>query len=67
MELNHFSNFGRGSPKELFCEIILSLGEDVIYSFFSIFSSGNHFVKWSGTFLAILVEGHTRKISVKLF
>ena len=25
MEQNHFSNFGRGSPKEHFCEIILKL------------------------------------------
>ena len=26
MELNHFSNFGRRSPKEHFCEIILKSG-----------------------------------------
>ena len=26
VEQNHFSNFGRGSPKEHFCEIILKLG-----------------------------------------
>ena len=34
---------------------------------FSIFSSGGHFVQWSGTILAILVEGHPREISLKLF
>ena len=34
---------------------------------FSIFSSGDHFVQRSGTILAILVEGHLREISVKIF
>ena len=34
---------------------------------FSIFSSGGHFVQRSGTILTILVEGHQRDISVKLF
>ena len=34
---------------------------------FSIFSSGGHFVQWSGMILAILVAGHPRNISVKLF
>ena len=34
--------------------------------FFSIFSSGGHFVQPSGTILAILVEGHSRNIPVKL-
>ena len=34
---------------------------------FSIFSSGGHFVQWSGTILAILAEGHHRNLSVKLF
>ena len=34
---------------------------------FSIFSSGGDFVKRKGTVLAILVEGHPRNISVKLF
>ena len=37
------------------------------FFFFSIFSSGSHFVQGSGTILAIFVEGHTRNISVKLF
>ena len=34
---------------------------------FSIFSSGGHFVQRSGSILAILIEGHPRNISVKLF
>ena len=34
---------------------------------FSFFSLGGHFVQLSGTILAILVEGHPRNISVKLF
>ena len=32
---------------------------------FSIFSSGGHFVHWSGTVLAILVEGHLSNIPMK--
>ena len=36
--------------------------------FFSpIFSSGGHFVQLSGTIFAILVEGRSRNIPVKLF
>ena len=34
---------------------------------FSIFSSGGYFVKPKGTILGILVQGHKRNISVKLF
>ena len=34
--------------------------------FFSIFSSGGHFVQSSRTILAILAKGHTGNISVKL-
>ena len=34
---------------------------------FSIVSSGGHFTQWSDTILAILVKGHPRNISVKLF
>ena len=37
------------------------------FFFFSIFSIGDHFVQQSRTILAILVEGHPRNISVKLF
>ena len=35
--------------------------------FFSIFSSGDHFVQPTGTILAYLVESHPKNISVKLF
>ena len=34
---------------------------------FSVFSFDGHFVQRSGTILAILVGGHPRNISVKLF
>ena len=34
---------------------------------FFYFSFDDHFVQLSGTILAILVEGHPRNISVKLF
>ena len=33
----------------------------------SIFSSGSHFVQPSETILAILIKGHKRNTSVKLF
>ena len=35
--------------------------------FFSTFSSGNHFVQRSGTILAILIDGHSRTILVKIY
>ena len=38
-----------------------------VYALFSFFSSGGHFVQQNGTILAILVKGHMRNISVKLF
>ena len=70
-----FSNFGRGSPKEHFCAIILKSDHwpwsrcclKFFVVFFSIFSSGGHFVQPSGTILAHLVEGYPRNISVKLY
>ena len=67
-----FHNFGRGSPKEHFCEIILKLGHWPrrrcrLKVFFFIFSFGGDFVQQSRTILAILVESHPRNISVKLF
>ena len=34
---------------------------------FSIFRSGGHFVQWSRTIIAFLVEGHPRNIPMKLF
>ena len=71
MEHNYFSNFGRGLSKEHFCEIILKLAQwprrRCWLKGFSIFSSDGQFVQRSGTILAILVEGHPRIISVKLF
>ena len=70
MERNDFSNFGRGSPKEDFCEFILKSfhwSRRCHLKVLSIFSSDGHFVQWSETILAILVEGHPRKISVNLF
>ena len=61
MERNDFSNFGRGSPKEHFYEIILKSGqlayEDMLFTGFFYFCSGGHFVQRSGTILAILVKG----------
>ena len=39
---------------------------DVVKRFF-ILSSGGHFVQLSATIFAILVEGHSRNIPVKLF
>ena len=71
MEWNHFNNFGRGSPKEHFCEFFfeigpLALGEMSLKSF-SIFSFGSHFVQWSRTTFTILVEGQPRNSSVELF
>ena len=71
MERNHFSNFGSGSSKEHFCEIISKSAHwpwrRCCFMGFSIFSSGGHFVQQSETILAILVEGHPQNISVKLF
>ena len=70
-EQNHFSNFSRGSSKKHSCEIILKSanwpGKRCCLKGFSIFSFDGHFVQRSGTILAILVEGHPRNISVKLF
>ena len=68
-EQNHFSNFGRGSSKEHFCEIILKSTHwpwrRGRLKGFSIFSSDSHFVQPRGSILAILVEGHPRNICVK--
>ena len=71
MEQNHFSNFGKGSSKEHSCEIFLKSAHwprrKNGLNGFSIFRFDGHFVQRSGTILAILVEGHPRNISVKLF
>ena len=69
--LNHFSNFGRETPKDNFCEIILKSGHwpwsRCYLKIFLFFSSSGHFIQWSGTISAILEEGHPKNISVKLF
>ena len=64
--------FGRGSPKKHFCEILLKSAywpwsRCCLTVFFFFFCSGRHFVQQSRTILAILVEGPPRNISVKLF
>ena len=57
-ERKHFNKFGRGSPKDHFCEMILKSSHWPrrrcrLFLFFSIFSSGGHFVQRSRTILAI--------------
>ena len=70
--------FGRGSSKKHFCEIILKSPYwpwrrccltvvFLLLLFFFFFCFGGHFVQQSRIILAILVEGHPRNISVKLF
>ena len=63
MEWKHLGIFGRGSAKAH----LVHWSRRCRLMFFSIFSSGGHFVQQSGTILAILVEGRSRNISVKLF
>ena len=41
------------------------IGGAGVFKDFSIFSSGGHFVYWSGTILATLVETHLGNIPVK--
>ena len=69
-EKNHFSNFGKGTLEEHFLCNYFEIGplawEETSFNFFSIFSSGGHFVQPSRTILAILVEGHSGNIPVKL-
>ena len=64
-----FANFGSGSLKVHFCEIILKSGHwsrrRCHLELFSPFSFGGHFVQPSQTILINLVEGHPRNISVK--
>ena len=67
MKHSYLRNFGRGSPKEHFCEIILKLGHwprrRCRLKVFLFFSFGGHFVQRSRTIFAILEEGHPRNIS----
>ena len=66
-----FVNFCRWYYEEYFCEIILNLGQWLrrrhlkITSIF--FSSGGHFVRWSRTICAILVEGIMGNIHVNSY
>ena len=68
---NHFSKTGRGSSKKHSCEIILESANwprrRCSLNGFSIFSSDGHFVQRSGTIVAILLEGHPKNISIKIF
>ena len=49
-------NFGRGHYVKHFCEIILNLDQQFMrchLKIFLIYSSGGHFIWWSGTVCAI--------------
>ena len=54
MKQNDLSSFGRGSPKEHFCEITVKTGplvkEEMSFKGFSIFSCGGYFVQRSERF-----------------
>ena len=65
--LRYWERVTQGSFLRNYFEIRRLAYEDMSFKGFSIFSSGGHFVQWGGTILAILVEGHPRDISVKLF
>ena len=69
-KLNHLCNFGRGYQEEQFCEIILNMDQwfrRCLLKIFLIWSSGGHFVQWSKTICAILVEGSIRNNSMNIF
>ena len=55
------------SPELRLAMKVMPSVEEMPIKGFSCFSSGGHFVQWSKTILAILVEGHSRNISMKLF
>ena len=69
MEQTNFSNFGKGSFKEHFYEIIFKLvhwpRRRYHLKVFSIFSSGSHLVYQSGTILSILVGSQLSIIPLK--
>ena len=56
----------RSPELRLAMEVMPSVKEMPIKGF-SCFSYAGHFVQWSKTIFAILVEGHSRTISMKLF
>ena len=69
-ECSHLLNFGRGYPEEQFCEFILNLGQWFrrrcrLKYFLS--RAGGPPVRWSGTIYAILKEGNTGNIHLKLY
>ena len=53
-------NLSRNNPIKFDWNPPSGYGGDVVWSFFSIFSSGGHFVQWSGMIWVILVEGLQR-------
>ena len=70
-ERYHLCNFGIGYVEEQFCEIILNLGRwfrmRCRFYRFLIWSSGGLPVRRSGTIYAIVKEGISGNIHVKLF
>ena len=57
----------RSPELRLAMKVIASEEKEMPIKGFSCFSSGGHFVQWSKTILANLVESHSRNISMKLF
>ena len=57
----------RSPELRLAIKVMPSVEQELTIKGFSCFSSSGHFVQWSKTILAILVEGHSRNISMKLF
>ena len=57
----------RSPELRLGMNVMASVEWEVPIKDFSCVSSGSHFVQQTKTILAILVEGHSRNISMKLF
>ena len=57
----------RSPELRLAMKVIASMEKEMLFKGCSCFSSGRHFVQWSKTILAILVESYSRNISMKLF
>ena len=57
----------RSPEQRLAMKVIASMEKEIPIEGFACFSSGGHFVQWSKTILAILVESHSRNISMKIF
>ena len=56
----------RSPELRLAMKVIVSVEKEMPIKGFSCFSSASHFVHWSKTILAILIESHSRNISMKL-